>query len=276
MAAKFCHLRCGRSGVAVGIVGPERAATALGGRSMVTRLAVAIVWLQAALASLLLASACTPPVVPGNPPVARLEAAPSSASAPYVMQVGDVLSIKFYRNPELNEEVTIRPDGMITLQLVDDVKAAGMSPGDLGEELKLRYRKELAHPDVTVIVKSFGGQRVYVSGEVGSSGMQSLQGQTTLYQAIQQAGGFLISAKRDQVVLIRRGPDGRPRGESIDLEKVENGTDPQEDVMLRPYDIVFVPRSAIGEVNKFVELYVDRNLPSGAALLLGYGLSSVW
>ncbi|MFM7142475.1 MAG: sugar transporter, partial [Alphaproteobacteria bacterium] len=74
------------------------------------------------------------------------------------------------------------------------------------------------------------------------------------------------------VLLIRRGPYGRPRGESIDLEMVENGTDPQQDVMLRPYDIVFVPKSRIAEVNTFVELYVTRNLPPAVALLIGYGL----
>ena len=229
---------------------------------------------RAMLACVLVATAigCMPPVVPGNPPVPRMDVDPSSTDTPYVMQAGDLLAIKFYRNPELNEEVTIRPDGKITLQLVEDVRAAGLTPEALGEELKDRYRKELAHPDVTVIVKTFGGQRIYVSGEVGTSGMQQLQGQTTLYQAIQQAGGFLISAKRDQVLLIRRGPDGRPRGESIDLRRVENGTDPELDVMLRPYDVVFVPKSAIAEVNTFVELYVTRNLPPAVALLLGYGI----
>jgi len=241
---------------------------------MRARIAGVLGWLEAVSIALAVATtcACTPPVVQGNPPVPRMDAAPSSADVPYVMQVGDALAIKFYRNPELNEEVTIRPDGKITLQLVEDVRAAGLTPEALGEDLKDRYRKELAHPDVTVIVKSFAGQRIYVSGEVGTSGMQTLQGQTSLYQAIQQAGGFLISAKRDQVLLIRRGPDGRPRGESIDLERVEDGTDPQQDVMLRPYDVVFVPRSSIAEVNKFVELYVNRNLPPAVALLLGYGL----
>ncbi|MFM8411264.1 MAG: polysaccharide biosynthesis/export family protein [Alphaproteobacteria bacterium] len=241
---------------------------------MRARIAAAVGLLRAVALGLLVvtACACTPPVVKGNPPAPRMDSMPTSTDVPYVMQPGDVLSIKFYRNPELNEEVTIRPDGKITLQLVEDVRAAGLSPESLGEDLKDRYRKELAHPDVTVIVKSFSGQRVYVSGEVGTSGLQTLQGQTSLYQAIQQAGGFLISAKRDQVLLIRRGPDGRPRGESIDLEMVENGTDPQQDVMLRPYDIVFVPKSRIAEVNTFVELYVTRNLPPAVALLIGYGL----
>lgn len=219
-----------------------------------------------------MACGCTPPVVPGNPPVPRMDVEPASTDQPYVLQAGDLLAIKFYRSPEFNEEVTIRPDGKISLQVVGDVQASGLTPAQLTRDLERRYEKELAYPDVTVIVKNFAGQRIYVGGEVGTAGMQQLQAQTSIYQAIQQAGGFLISAKRNQVVLIRRGPDGRPRGETLDLLRVENGTDPQQDVLLRPYDIVFVPRSAIAEVNKFVELVVNRNLPSGAALLLGYTL----
>src|SRR5262245_32306929 len=84
----------------------------------------------------------------------------------YRIQNGDSLAIRFYRNPELNNDVVVRPDGMISLPLIDDVAAAGSTPQDLGKALEQRYTGELATPDVTVIVAKFGAERVFVGGEV--------------------------------------------------------------------------------------------------------------
>src|SRR5262245_59044784 len=89
-------------------------------------------------------------------------------SAAYRIQNGDSLAIRFYRNPELNNDVVVRPDGMISLPLIDDVPAAGTSPQDLGKTLEQRYQGELATPDVTVIVAKFGAERIFVGGEVNT------------------------------------------------------------------------------------------------------------
>ena len=80
-------------------------------------------------------------------------------SRPYLMQPGDLISIKFYHNPELNEDVVIRPDGMISLQLVGEVRAAGRPPGALAADLTRGYAGELANPKVSVIVRQFSGER---------------------------------------------------------------------------------------------------------------------
>src|SRR5262245_6908321 len=88
----------------------------------------------------------------------------------YRIQTGDSLAVRFYRNPELNNDVFVRPDGMISLPVVDDVQAAGITPHDLGRQLEERYQGELAVPDVTVMVTKFGGQRVWIGGEVGTQG----------------------------------------------------------------------------------------------------------
>jgi len=84
----------------------------------------------------------------------------------YIIQAGDQLDIKFFYNPELNDSVTVRPDGKISLQLVDEVQAAGQTPAQLDDFLTEKYAKELRKPVITVIVKSFASQRVYVGGEV--------------------------------------------------------------------------------------------------------------
>src|SRR5262245_53762008 len=142
---------------------------------------------------------------------------------PYRLAPGDVLAVKFYGNPELNEEVTIRPDGMISLTFVDEVRAAGLTPAELDAELTRRYTGELARPQVTVIVRQFVGQRVYIGGEVRTPGVLNLQEGMTLFQALQQAGGVLPTARRQQVVLIRTDAMGHRTGGSLDIRQLESG-----------------------------------------------------
>ena len=186
---------------------------------------------------------------------------------PYRIQRGDSLAIRFYRNPELNIDLVVRPDGMISLPLINDVAAADTSPQDLGRKLEGLYKSELAVPDVAVIVTKFAGQRIYIGGEVTTPGEQELPAGLTMYGAIVKAGGFKSSARLNQVILIRKCGDGKLGGKSFDLTEVHGGTHPEFDVALEPYDIVVVPRSAVGNVNTFMELYITRNLPAGGVWL---------
>lgn len=186
---------------------------------------------------------------------------PVPQADPYVLQVGDELAIKFYTNPELNEDVKIRPDGMISLQLIDDVPAAGRSPADLDAELTRRYTGELADPQISVIVRTAGGHRMYVDGEVTKPGVVEVLGGMTLYQAIAMAGGLTDNAHRKQVILIRRGPDGQPVGRSIDVRGIQRGSNPGSDVPVRPLDIVYVPKSKVATLDLFVKQYIRDALP---------------
>jgi protein involved in polysaccharide export with SLBB domain len=186
---------------------------------------------------------------------------PKPPLTPYVIAVGDELAIKFYTNPELNEDVVVRPDGMISLQLVDDVLAAGRSPKDLDADLTKRYTGELADPQISVIVKKPFGHRMYVDGQVGKPGEVPVLGDMTLYQALQSAGGLLETAHRKEIILIRRDADGKPYGRVIDIRPIQNGVDPSVDVPVQPLDIVYVPRSKIAEVDLFVKQYIRDALP---------------
>lgn len=188
--------------------------------------------------------------------------------APYRIEVGDTLQVRFYRNPELNQDVVVRPDGYVSLPFVDDVMAAGSTPMEVDNDLTHRYKGELAVPDVTVIVSAYGGRRIYVGGEVGAEGAHDLAGGETLYQAIDRAGGFLDTAHRTTVVLIRKDATGKPVGHTFDLRQVERGTNPEQDVPLQPYDIVFVPKSKIGTMDLFVDQYIRRLLPIDASIAL--------
>lgn len=191
----------------------------------------------------------------------RMKAQPKVLPGPYRMQVDDLLTVRFYRNPELDQDVRIRPDGKISLPYVDDVPAAGLTPVQLDDYLTNAYTGELATPDVTVIVVEFGAQKVFVGGMVESEGVVELNGEMTVLQSIKAAGGFNRWARRDQVVLIRRDPQGNVQAWAIDMRKIESGEHPELDVMLAPFDIVHVPRSAIANVNLWVDQYIRENLP---------------
>jgi protein involved in polysaccharide export with SLBB domain len=191
---------------------------------------------------------------------------------PYRIEAGDQLQVRFYRNPELDQLVVVRPDGYVSLPFVDDVRVAGKTPGEVDTDLTQRYRGELAVPDVSVIVQTFGGQRIYVGGEVRAEGVHPLAGGLTLYQAIDQAGGFLDTAHRRQVVLIRRGSDGIPVGHSVDLRDVEHGIHPERDVVLQPYDVVYVPKSKIGNLDLWVDQYIRQLLPINPSSAIRYGV----
>jgi polysaccharide export outer membrane protein len=219
-------------------------------------------WLAISLTLLLGGlAACSYPKAPYDPPFPTLATRDSGAPLPYVMLVGDSLSIKFFKNPELNEDVIVRSDGMISLQLVDDVPAAGRTPTELSADLKQRYAKELADPSISVIVRKPIGDRVFVGGEVGKQGFIDLTGGLTVFQAIQVSGGFVKTAHRAQVILIRRTPDGKATGRSIDVRPVQEGEHPESDVLLAANDILFVPRSKIANVDNFVQMYIRDALP---------------
>lgn len=194
------------------------------------------------------------------------------ATGPYVLAPGDELTVKFFYNPELNEEeVFVRPDGNISLQLVGETQAAGLTPGELETRLEQTYGKHLRQADVAVLVNGFLGQRVYVSGEVGEPGVVQMFGRTTVLQSIAAAGGFTKDATKQQVILVRRGAQ-EPVVVTLDVEKVLEGTDSTQDAVLMPYDVVYVPRSTIANVNLFIQQYIKDNIPIPFGL--GYSLNN--
>jgi protein involved in polysaccharide export with SLBB domain len=184
----------------------------------------------------------------------------SSQPAPYFIQPGDQLDIKFFYNPELNETVTVRPDGKISLQLVDEVQAAGLKPSQLDDVLTERYAYELKKPAITVIVRSFGGQRIFVGGEVNRQGLITIAGNMTPLQAVFNAGGFRETANPASAIIIRKGLDNRPVPIEINLDDAMEGKTGSADFLLQPDDVVYVPKSAIAKANKFVNQYIENLL----------------
>ena len=179
----------------------------------------------------------------------------------YVIRAGDELSIKFFYSPELTEDLVVRPDGRVSLQLIPEVMAAGRTAKELTNLLTEMYSTELLRPEITVIVRSFTAQRVYVDGEVNKPGEIKLVGDLTVLQSIAMAGGFKESARPKEVILIRRDTDGRPIGIPLDLKSLRRGKSSGGDMTLTPYDVVYVPKSTIANFNKWIDQYIRRVIP---------------
>ena len=211
---------------------------------------------------LLILSNCSPPVLKNPAPLDQPSTQGSGLiESEYRIQVGDQLDVKFYYNPELNEQVIVRPDGRISLQLIHEVSAAGLTPDELNQLLTRRYAAQLNKPELTVIVRAFGGHKVYVDGEVAKPGMLPLVGTMNVLQAISQAGGMKESARVTEVIVIRHGAANQPYAFSVNLEKAIDGTDLHQNVSLKAFDIIFVPRSPIANVNVWVDQYLRKNIP---------------
>jgi len=213
-----------------------------------------------ALVSAVALAACSP--VPTLPP-APMEPEPATfnaASLPaYHIQVGDVLEVRLLLNPELNEEVTVRPDGHISTTVVPDAVAYGTTPADLAASLRKVYSKDLQNPRVSVVVKSFAPTRVYVGGEVTTPGEFITVGPTlTLSQALARAGGTKLSSDDTHVFVIRRGPGDKPEFLGTSWKALRQGHNPDADIRLAPYDVVYVPKLGIAEVYQFYNQYIGQ------------------
>lgn len=215
--------------------------------------------LQYILIALML-TACATTV--NNPaPVQSSVLVSDATTQEYRIRAGDLLDVKFFYNSELNEQVTVRPDGRISLQLANDLMAGGLTPAELTEQLKKKYASEIDNPEITVIVRSFSYQRIFVDGEVYKAGLIPLVGQMTVLQSITQAGGKKDTAYLKGVIVIRRTPGDKLVTMQLNLEDALDNTDMTQDIALLPNDIVFVPKSTIANVNVWVDQYIRRNIP---------------
>ena len=186
----------------------------------------------------------------------------------YRIQPGDQLDVKLFYNPELNETLTVRPDGRITLQLVNDVIAAGLTPAQLTAVLTKAYSGELRNPKVAVILRTSVADRVYVDGEVVKGGLIPLIGPMTVLQSIAEAGGIKETANPEEVILLRKTEDNKMTAYKVGINSEFSGAG-EPSVYLKPNDIVYVPKSTIANMNTWVDMYIRKNIPIPLGLSVG-------
>jgi polysaccharide export outer membrane protein len=148
--------------------------------------------------------------------------------------------------PEITRDVTVRPDGKISFELVGDVEVAGKTVREVRANIEQRLKEFVVHPDVTVVLAQSTSRRFYVLGEVRGPGSYSLIGQVSALHAIAGAGGVTQFANKDGIRLVRPGTPGAAY--AVDFEKISQYGDAQTNFQLEPGDVIYVPPNAFAQV----------------------------
>lgn len=181
----------------------------------------------------------------------------------YTLGAGDVIKIEFYDHQSMDRQLIILPDGKISLPFKGDLVAAGLTPNELKEKITALFSDIYKEPIVTVtVVEYMKNNVVYVMGEVKNPNYYFMETPTTLTQILARSGGFLETARLDTVLVISRTDDGHPAGRLVNVSKVMEEANIGHDILLKRYDIVYVPKSSIAKADLFVEQYLSRLIPN--------------
>ena len=161
-------------------------------------------------------------------------------SAQYIIGPEDVLLIEVWREKPLSLNVPVRLDGKISLPLVQDVQAAGLTPLQLQEAIAEKLKEFVDSPNVSVIVMEANSFKVYVSGQVRTPGVFRLRTQTSLLQIIPMAGGFTEWADQKKILIIRK-EGGKERRTTVNYKKAVKGEEPTSELILKSGDTIVVP-----------------------------------
>jgi polysaccharide export outer membrane protein len=169
-------------------------------------------------------------------------AAPAGVVPPagYTIGTDDVLAIIFWREKDLSTDVTVRPDGRISLPLINDVVAAGLTPEELRRSVTELAAKFVSDPTVTVVVKAINSRKVFITGQVGKPSQYPLMGPTTVLQLIATAGGVLEYADSENITVVSM-VEGRPVSYRFNYKDVVKRKNLEQNILLKPGDTVIVP-----------------------------------
>lgn len=210
---------------------------------MVAAMHAAVLLPQCIVLAILL-TACGPlsveaPVLPESPDISSLPG--NVATEVYIIHAGDELEIDFYGDLDLDQAMDVRPDGYISLQLIGEVRADGLTVPELQAVLEERYGEVLSDPRLNVVVRTFSSNVVFIGGDVKQPSAIYFKGKITVLQAISLTGGFdPKTAIIDKVLVIRRAPGKPPQRFFVDLTKIIDGTDLSQDFYLYQYDTIYI------------------------------------
>jgi polysaccharide export outer membrane protein len=166
----------------------------------------------------------------------RVEGEPVDA---YFIGLGDVVEVAVWKNPDLTVTVPVRPDGRISVPLLGDVQAAGLTPLALKQALTEGFRQYVTAPGVSVIIKEINSQKIFITGEVAKPAAYDLRPHTRVMQALALAGGLTPYAKKRVIVL--RDREGKDRRFEMDLGGIINGRHPEDNLLLQAGDTLIFP-----------------------------------
>jgi polysaccharide export outer membrane protein len=170
----------------------------------------------------------------------------------YRLHKSDVVEVQFTFSPEFNQAVTVQPDGFVALKGVPDLVAEGLTVSELCASVRQAYQPVLRDPEVSVILKDFEKPYFLAGGQVGHPGKYELRSPTSVAEAVAIAGGFTDQSKHSQVIVFRRLTDGVVESHVLNLKAMLAFRNLEEDLELKPGDMLFVPQNRISKIRKYL------------------------
>lgn len=178
------------------------------------------------------------PPTPSNTPSTRV---PAIQPANYIIGIGDVLEVHVWKEGELSKTCPVRPDGMITLPLIGEIKAVGLTPNQLQDRVGTELQKVVSEPQVTVSVVSVNSMSFNIMGNVNKPGYYPLIHPISILDAIALSGGFRDFAKQKKIYILRMMPDGKEHKYMFNYKQVIKGQNMAQNIMLQPHDVLVIP-----------------------------------
>jgi polysaccharide export outer membrane protein len=210
----------------------------------------------------LLGASCVATVAAQQSPAAQ---SPQSTSGPrlqerhprYLLQPQDVLLLSFPLSPELNQTVTVQPDGYLNLQNVGSIYAKGLTTPELVAALKQAYAGVLHDPIINVDIQDFRKPFFTVSGQVAKPGQYELRSDITVAEALAVAGGMTMTTAKTQIFLFHRTPDNMFEVKKVNMKEILSGKNVNEDPAIQAGDMIYVPEKFIANFRKYVPYTVN-------------------
>ena len=181
----------------------------------------------------------------------------------YQIGSGDTIQINVWRHPDLDLKVRVRPDGKIAFPLIDEINVQDKTPEALKKELTKRLSTTLRDPEVTINVIGFQSKKIFVLGEVNQPGVYPFEGQERVLDALSKAMGYKDeSAALKSIIIIKNSYDAKPHAVRVNILDLIKKGNPKGNIMLEPGDIVFVPKTFISDLNKFIDQFFTKTDPA--------------
>lgn len=178
-----------------------------------------------------------PATTPAPQPGTALQAAPPSD---YMIGPEDVLGVVFWREPDMSGDVTVRPDGRITIPVIGEMVAAGKRPEELQTQIVTAARKYISDVNVVVVVRTINSRKIFVTGRVTTPGTYPIMGPLTVIQAIALAGGLTEYADPKGITVLRT-EGGKSRTIQFNYQDISRGRNLEQNIQLKPGDTIVVP-----------------------------------
>jgi polysaccharide export outer membrane protein len=177
----------------------------------------------------------------GKPPGANAGSSAGLATTEqFTIGPEDEIGVLFWKEAEISQNIVVRPDGIVTIQLLGEIRADGLTPMALASDIQARATRYLTDPQVTVVVRRINSRKVYVTGEVNAPGAYPLTAPRTVIQVISLAGGLLEYARSEEITILRK-EDGQTRSFRFNYKDVSRGRSLDQNLELRPGDTIVVP-----------------------------------